>query len=192
MTSGTFSAGEDGLVAELVQSRDANASEALAIFRAQIRDFQRRLAMIRGYRFSRIALCLAFPALAAALILGTEWHWIPRMHPLLFGALAALLAIGICRVWRRYYFGICADVYRSCHKANRRFRIEETGIVAASSGIVSSIPWSAISDIIADKGSLMIYLSPINAISLPKAAFENQDVDGFCTELRRRWMEANS
>ena len=39
MTSGTIDAGGDSLVAELIQSRNASASEALAIFRAQSAPF---------------------------------------------------------------------------------------------------------------------------------------------------------
>jgi hypothetical protein len=187
VTSGTTDAGSDNFVAELIQSRNASASEALAIFRAQVRAFQRCLAKIRGFRLKRIVFCLYPLALVAAMIGATEAHWMPRLSPLVFVPIIFLLAYGVCRIWSRYYYRACASIYQDCHKADRRFRIEEWGIVAISSGIVSSIPWSAISDIIPDKDSLMIYLSPVNAISLPKAAFENQDVEGFCLELQRRW-----
>jgi hypothetical protein len=173
---------------ELIQSRNANAPEALAIFRAQVRAFQRCLAKIRGFRLKRIAFCLYPLVLVGAIIGATEAHWMPRLSPLVFVPVIFLFAYCVCRIWSWYYYRTCASIYQDCHKADRRFRIEERGIVAISSGIVSSIPWSAISDIITDKNSLMIYLSPINAISLPKAAFENQDVEGFCLELQRRWQ----
>jgi hypothetical protein len=192
MTDADLAASGSGAVAELVQSRNANAAEALAIFRTQIAAFRRRLKARRGYRLSSIAACLALPAFFALLIVTTRLHWIPYLSPFLVGAVAFLLVVGVCRAWRRYYYRICAEIYRECHKADRRFRIEKDGIVTGSSGIVSSIPWKAITDIVVDKDSVMIYLSPIQAISLPKAAFENQDVEAFCAELQRRWKHARA
>jgi hypothetical protein len=193
MTSRTSDAGNGGsLAVELIQSRNASLSEALAIFRAQVRVFQRCLASIRGFRAKRIAVCLFPVALVAGIIGAEEMHWMPALSPLLFVPVVFLSAYGVCRAWSRYYYRSCATIYQDCHTANRRFRIEERGIVAMSGGIVSSIPWSAISDIVADKDSLMIYLSQINAISLPKAAFENQDVEGFCAELQRRWQQTRN
>ena len=87
MTSVSSSAGT--VAAELIQSRDANASEALVIMRTQGAAFRRRLAGIRGYRTARFAWLGLIVGLFAAFILATKMHWIPRMSawisvPLMF------------------------------------------------------------------------------------------------------------
>lgn len=192
MTDAELAASGGAVVAELVQSRNASAAEALAIFRTQIAAFRRRLKARRGYRLSSIAACLALPAFFTLLIVATKLRWIPYLSPFLVGAVAFLLVAGVCRAWRRYYYRICAEIYRECHKADRRFRIEEDGIVTVGSGVVSSIQWKAMTDIVVDRDSVMIYLSPLQTISLPKAAFENQDVEAFYAELVRRWNRAKA
>ena len=192
MTSGSADFGTGEFAAELTQSRNADIPEALGIFMAQVKTFRHRLAAIPGFRARRIGVLLSILALFVVWIVATRMHWIPRISPLIQIPLMLLIAFGVCRVWSRYYFRVCAGIYQDCHRANRRFRIEPHGILVEDSGIVSSIPWSAISDIVSDDRNLIIHLSPLKAIFLPKAAFENQDVDGFCTEIRRRWTEANS
>lgn len=49
MTGGDFGVSGGDAAVELIQSRNASGSEALAIFRAQVAAFRRRLADIRGY-----------------------------------------------------------------------------------------------------------------------------------------------
>lgn len=180
MTSGSSNA---GFVSELIQSRNASAPEALAIFRAQMKAFRLRLAAVRGDRLTRVALLVGAGAVGAVLLSVADAQWIE--NPIVALSLFAMCA-GVClHIWMHYYYKRCAEVYRECFKADRRFR----GVIAASaSGVVSSIPWTAISDVVTDKDWLLIYLSPGEAISLPKAACEGQDVEGFCSELQRRWQ----
>jgi hypothetical protein len=182
MTSGSSGA----FVAELIQSRNASASEALAIFRVQMNVFRLRLAAIRGDRLIRVTLLVGAGVTGAALLSVADAQWVKS--PVVALSLFAICAGVGLRIWMHYYYKRCAEVYRECFKADRRFRIDEDGVIATSaSGVVSSIPWTAISDIVTDKDSVMIYLSPLEALSLPKAACESQDVEGFCSELQRRW-----
>ena len=183
MTSGSSNA---GFVSELIQSRNASAPEALAIFRAQMNAFKLRLAAVRGDRLIRVALLVGVGIVGAVLLSVADAQWIK--NPVVALSLFALSAGACLQIWMHYYYKRCAEVYRECFKADRRFRIQEDGVIVTSaSGVVSSIPWTAIFDIVADKDSLMIYLSPAEALSIPKAACESQDVERFCADLQRRW-----
>jgi hypothetical protein len=176
---------------ELIQSRNANAPEALAIFRAQRAAFQRQLAADRGYRAARTAWFIFFffsVGLFAVFILATKMHWLPRGPSWIMVPAIVLVFWGLCRIWGRYYRRACAEIYQECLRGDRRLRLDADGIVISGSGIVSSIPWSAIRDIVANGEWLMIYLSSIQTISFPKAAFEGQDVEAFGAELVRRWQ----
>jgi hypothetical protein len=45
-----------------------------------------------------------------------------------------------------------------------------------------------ISNVVTHEGMLAIYFSEVNAACLLKAAHENEDVEGFCAGLMRRWQ----
>ena len=171
---------------ELIQSRNANASEALKIMRAQDAAFQHRLAADRGYRYARIAWIVLVFGLLAAFFFASKMHWIPRVSVWLAGP---AMFVVVSRIWKRYYSRVCAEIYQECLRGDRRLRLDADGIVISGPGIVSSIPWFAIRDIVANSEWLMIYLSSIQTISFPKAAFEGQDVEAFGAELQRRWHE---
>ncbi len=173
---------------ELIQSRHANASEALAIMQVQGAAFRRQLAAYRGYRATRAAWLVLVVGLFAAFIFATKMHWLPRVSSWIMVPAIALVSYGLCRIWGRYYYRVCAAVYQGCLQGDRSLRLEADGIVARKSGVVSSIPWSAIHDIVVTKDWLLIYLSPIETMSWPKAAFEGQDVEAFGAELVRRWQ----
>lgn len=171
---------------ELIQSRSASAPEALAIFRAQMNAFKWHLSAVRGDRLIRVALLVGAGAVGAVLLSVANAPWMES--PVAALSLFAMCGAVSLRIWMHYYYKRCAEVYRECFKSDRRFRIEENGVIATSAaGVVASIPWTAIYEIVADKDALMIYLSPAEAISLPKGACESQDVEGFCAELQRRW-----
>jgi hypothetical protein len=172
---------------ELIQSRDATLAEALAIFRAQVRAFRRRLAAVPGYRLCLFAYFLLLLGSLVGFAVALHLHWIPRIPSWLLLPVVFLIAYGACRAWNHYYYRVCAGLYQGHYKAGLRFRLNQGGITVTSSGIVSSIPWSAISEIASDLDCLMIHLSPIHSICLPKSAFEHQDVEAFCGELQQRW-----
>ena len=174
---------------ELTQSRNATASEALTIMRTQGTAFRRQMASYRGYRATRTAWLIFVVGLFAAFILATKMHWLPRVSSWITVPAIVLVAYGLCRIWSRYYYRICAAVYQDCLKGDRSLRLEADGIVTSKSGVVSSIPWSVIHDIVVNRDWLVIYLSPIETIMcVPKAACEGQDMEGFCAELTRRWQ----
>jgi YcxB-like protein len=177
--------------AELNQSRNASESEAVAIVRAQVVEFRRRLSALRGYRAVATTLCLALPVLVAMLLIADLLHWIPRISSLVVAAAAGFLTFGLCRIWSRYYLGACGKLYRDCYRANRRFCLEQDALVICEpSGVTSRVPWSAVLNVISRDDLLMIYLTPADSISLPKAAFEGQDVDAFGAELVCRWQSS--
>jgi hypothetical protein len=173
---------------ELIQSRDPNPSEALAIMRVQVAAFRRQLAAYQGYRATRAAWLIFVVGLFGAFILAARMHWLPRPSSWIMIPAIILVSYGLCRLWSRYHFRACAAVYKECLKGDRSLHLEADGIVSRKSGVVSSISWPAIHDIVMTKDGLLIYLSPIETMSWPKAAFESQDVEGFAAELMRRWQ----
>ena len=188
MTSGP--SGTD--VAELIQSRDASAPEALAICRAHMNAFKVRVAAVRG-SVSRVWLLVGAGVIGAIVISIADAQWWQDLRPMYRVGLFALCAAVALRGWGHIYRRRCAEVYQHCFRADRTLRLEEHAIVATNaSGVVSSVPWRAIFDIVADKDFLAIYLSPIEVLFLPKAACEHQDADRFCAELVRRWQAHRS
>lgn len=176
--------------AELIQSRNADASEALAIFHARAKAFKSRIAAVGGGRFNRAALLLAAGVVGAIVMMAAESRWV-RGLPMIYtlSAIVSVAAVGM-RIWLHAYYKRCAEVYRESFKANRRLVMDQDALVAVNgAGVSTSIPWSAIEDIVDDQHAITICLSVAETVSLPKAACENQNVEHFCRELRRRWQE---
>jgi hypothetical protein len=176
--------------AELIQSRNANASEALAIFHAQMKTFKSRLTAVGGSRLNRAALLVAAGIVGAILMTAVESPWV-RSLPTIYtlSVIVFVAAVGM-RIWVHSHYKRCAEVYRQSFKANRRLVMNEDALVAVNAvGVSSSIPWSAIENIVDDQDTITIYLSAAEGFSLPKAACENQNAELFCQELRRRWQD---
>lgn len=187
MTAPTLGA-EEATAAETTQSRGVSANEALAIFKAQVRDYRRHLPKTRR---STIALAVArlmfvaIPALIGARYIG----WMPVLPPLVVIGMFVLLAFGGIRLMLYSHHWRFAELYREGYTANRRFRIEHDALVITDpSGVVQSIPWNAISNVVPHEGMLAIYFSEVNSACLLKTAHENQDVESFCADLLRRWQ----
>ncbi|MBA4099290.1 MAG: hypothetical protein C0484_21295 [Rhodospirillum sp.] len=186
MTTGSSST----FVAELIQSRNANASEALAIFHAHMKTFRSRMAAVGGSRLNQAALVVAAGVIGAILFIAVESRWVQSLPWIYTASAVVFLAAVAMRVWVHVYYKRCAEVCRESLKANRRFLMEENAFVTINAaGVSTSIPWTAIEDIVDDKNTLTIYLSAAEGIPLPKAACENQNVEDFCRELRRRWRD---
>lgn len=175
-------------VAELTQSRNATASEALAIIHAHMKTFKSRMPGVG--RFNRAALLVAAGVAGAVLMTTMELPWVrslPTIYPI--SVIVFVAAVGV-RIWMRSHYKRYAEAYRQSFKASRRFVMDEHALVAVNAaGVSTSIPWSAIEDIVDDRHTITIYLSPAEQLSLPKAACENQNADRFCRELRRRWQD---
>lgn len=185
-----MTSGPGGYAAELIQSRNANASEALAIFHAQMKTFKSRMTAVGGSRLNRAALLLAAGIVGAVLMMTIESPWV-RSLPTIYtvSAIVFVAAVGM-RIWVHFHYKRCAEIYRESFKANRRLVMNEAALVAVNAaGVSTSIPWSAIEDIVDDRDNITIYLSAAEGLSLPKAACENQNADAFCRELRRRWQD---
>ena len=185
-----MTSGPGTYAAELIQSRNANASEALAIFHAQMKTFKARLTAVGSSRLNRAALLVAAGIVGAILMATIESRWV-RSLPTIYtlSAIVFVAAVGM-RIWVHSHYKRCAEVYRESFKANRRLVMQENALVAVNAaGVSSSIPWSAIENIIDDKDTITIYLSPAEGFSLPKAACENQNAELFCQQLRWRWQE---
>lgn len=186
MTSGSSGI----LVAELVQSRNANASEALAIFRAHMNAFKSRMAAVGGSRLKQAALVVAAGVVGALLFIAVESRWVQSLPWIYTVSAIVFFAAVAVRIWVHSYYKHCAEVCRESLRANRRFLMEENAFVTINAaGVSTSIPWTAIEDIVDDQHTMTIYLSPAEGISLPKAACENQNAEVFCQELRRRWQD---
>ena len=185
-----MTSGPTAYAAELIQSRNANASEALAIFHAHMKTFKSRMAAVGGSRLNRAVLLVAAGIVGAILMMAVESRWV-RSLPTIYtlSAIVSVAAVGM-RIWVHSHYKRCAEVYRQSFKANRRLVMNEDALVAVNAaGVSTSIPWSAIEDIVDDQHTIAIYLSPAEVVSLPKAACENQNAERFCQELRRRWQD---
>ncbi len=169
--------------AEITQSRGASVSEAFAIFKAQVRDYKRHMPKTSRAKVARTAAVL----LALAILALALWmHNVPV--PVAIG-LFGLPVISSISLLRYGYYWNCAELYRGGYQANRRFRIEQDALIMTDPfGVVQSVPWSAITNIVSHKGVLAIYFSAVNSACLLKAAHESQDVESFCADLMRRWQ----
>jgi hypothetical protein len=177
--------GPSTYAAELIQSRNANASEALAIFHAQMKTFKSRLTAVGGSRLNRAALLVAAGIVGAILMMTIESPWVRSLSAIYpVSAIVFVAALGV-RIWVHFHYKRCAEVYRQSFKANRRLVMEENALIAVNAAGVSS----SIENIVDDKDTITIYLSAAEGFSLPKAACENQNAELFCRELRRRWHE---
>ena len=94
MTSGTSNAG--AFVAELIQSRNANASEALAILHSHMSAFKSRMAAVAGSRLNRAAMLVIAGVLGAILMMTVESRWVQSL-PIIYtlSAIACIAAIAM-------------------------------------------------------------------------------------------------
>ena len=182
MTAPTASAGE-AAGTETTQSRGASASEAFAIFKAQVRDYRLRVPKTLRSKVARAIAWLLFVVILALAF------WAPPLPPLVPIAIFALLTVAGISLLRYSYYWNYAEIYREGHQAHRRFRIEQNALVVTdASGVIQSVPWSAITNVVSHKDMLAIYFSAVNSACLLKPAHENQDVESFCADLMRHWQ----
>jgi hypothetical protein len=107
--------------AEITQSRGASVSEALAIFKAQVRDYKLHMPKTPRAKIARTAAVL----LALAILAQALWmHNVPV--PVAIG-LFGLLVISTISLLRYGYYWNCAEL--GGYQANRRFRIEQDALI---------------------------------------------------------------
>jgi hypothetical protein len=187
MTAPTAGAGE-AAAAETTQSRGASASEALAILKAQLRDYRASLPRTLKSKVARAVARLLFMAIPA--LIGARYVGLMPALPLPVSiGIFVLLTVGSFSLLRYSYHWNWAELYRGGYQANRRFRIEQNALVITdASGVIQSVPWSAITNVVSHEGMLAIYFSAVNSACLLKAAHENQDAESFCADLMRHWQ----
>ncbi len=74
--------------------------------------------------------------------------------------------------------------------AGDRHRLDETGLHHVRPGISFFCPLPGIKQMVDDGPYLVALLADNYGLLLAKAAFADQDVEGFCVELKRRWQAA--
>ena len=119
-----------------------------------------------------------------------ESRW-ARSLPTIYtvSAIVFVAAVGM-RIWVHSHYKRCAEVFRQSFKANRRFVMDENALVAVNAaGVSTSIPWSAIKDIVDDQHTITIYLSPAEGFPCRRPRARIQNAERFCQELRRRWQD---
>ncbi len=123
-----MTSGPGTYAAELIQSRNANASEALAIFHAHTKTFKSRMAAVGGSRLNRAALLVAAGVVGAILMMTVESRWV-RSLPTIYtvSAIVFVAAVGM-RIWVHSHYKRCAEVFRQSFKANRRFVMDENAL----------------------------------------------------------------
>jgi hypothetical protein len=75
-------------------------------------------------------------------------------------------------------------------RAGNRYVLGEGGLAVTIQGVSSFYPWSCVRDLRFSDHHLLLYVSNKDTIVLPKAAFVDQDVAGFCTELEKLWRQS--
>lgn len=84
---------------------------------------------------------------------------------------------------------LTADVRRQRFRSGTRYTIRSNGLVVIVNDIRTFYPWRSLQRLCLVGPYFLAYLSGLDAIILVRAAFEHQDIDGFCAELQRRWQD---
>jgi hypothetical protein len=84
---------------------------------------------------------------------------------------------------------LTAEVCRQRFRSGTRYTIRSDGLVVTINDIRTFYPWHGLQRFYPGGRYFLAYLSGLDALILAKAAFEHQDIDGFCAELQRRWQD---
>ena len=105
---------------------------------------------------------------------------------------AAAIGCAICVALVQWRSRKAQAKYLDQFRAGDRYRMNADGLLREVSGGFGQIGWRNIAGIILDRQQLTILTDRAGAIILTKAAFGGQDVEGFATELHRRWTAART
>lgn len=105
---------------------------------------------------------------------------------------AAAIGCAICVALVQWRSRKAQAKYLDQFRAGDRYRMNADGLLREVSGGFGQIGWRNIAGIILDRQQLTILTHRAGAIILTKAAFGGQDVEGFATELHRRWTAART
>jgi hypothetical protein len=175
---------------ELNQTREFTAAERRELMR-RWRNLTARGETSRWY--TAVAyLWWGFAAFFAISVIAAVQHLKPFEPDLASQLLVAGLGFAIVMTladrlhWRR----VAATYF--ARRTGDRYLIDETGLKAASMYRTFACEWPGIETIIETDEQLIALISRYNALFIVKAAFENQDVAGFCSELTRRWQQSRT
>jgi len=182
MTSGQ----RRGPALEIVQTRDLTLGEAkrmshfadYALFRAARRD--------PLYRIFRLAGCGGL-VVGCATLVGFLISEASAAFPT-WSLLALLIGAAAYRATSSRTRRTIAQANHELHRAGTRYRLTDDGLDIDSNDISAHFAWRSMQALADYKPNLLVYIGLVQVAVLPKAACENQDVEGFCAELSRRWQ----
>jgi hypothetical protein len=175
---------------EIVQSRDITLAEAKVLTRVITRKYMRNLKRDIWFRLALIAHCFGMAMLAVGAL---QLSYLYRCcSPTIFQLVVAatVLYIGGMIVYHLRYLRGIGLLNKSASPAGSRHLIDAQGYSIARGGQRTFIPWHAIVEIDPRPGLFLTATSAVHFWPITKAAFADQDVDGFCVKLQRRWSAA--
>lgn len=192
MTEHEDSAPSPQATREIVQARDLTLREATTLTKLVTRKHVRGLNRDLWFLGARIAHCGALGVLVASAVILSDRFRCCSPEVFRYVMIAAALYIGGALVCRMRYMRGFALLNKSAYPAGTRHFIEANGYGVERNGQRSFIPWRCIVEIDRQPGLFLIATSPAHFWPTATTAIADQDVDGFCTELERRWKQARA
>lgn len=175
---------------EIRQTRDLTLAEGKAITKLATQYH------LRGFRRDfwhwplRVLLCLAFGAVIAGFFFLNEMLRCCGRDSTWWMIGVLLFYSAACIAYRRRYLRFIALGNRATSGAGTRHLLDDAGYTIARAAQTTSLSWRGIASVERGPALAMIATSPVHCWPVVKAAFADQDVDGFFAELERRWKQA--
>jgi hypothetical protein len=177
---------------EIVQTRDITQSEAKQISRAAWRVIFQECRRSWLYWLFYALTMGGFGAAVFAFLEFVNLVACTGVQFPLWGKLAIVVAAGSYFGWRFQMLRVVATGNREKIRAGNRYALTPDGVTIDMAGMVTMLPWRCIRALSEHRSLFLIHLSRVQVTVLPKAAFDGQDVDGFCAELERRRHEGTA
>jgi hypothetical protein len=172
---------------EIVQTRALTQWEASAISRAATFAVARVILRDPLYWLFLLLLLAGIVATAIGYSHFSYWAWCAGIRLTVWAKVAFFVAIGSCILASVRRARTLSTLTWQRHAINDRYAITADGVSVDRQGMLTFLPWRRIRAL-RDSGShFFIHLNAAQLIGVAKAAFEQQDVEGFCAELRQRW-----
>ena len=177
---------------EIVQARDLTPVEEMSLTKAVLR--LQDIASIRAHdKVYWIASAVFAAGVGAAVFAFAGFVDSVRclgVHFPLWGLLAAIIAaVAYMTMWHRTQLKKAGGRARH-YQAGTRFSMDDGGMSIAVPSMLTYLPWHGMTALDLDGEFFLIQLSSGHVTGLSKTSFANQDVEGFCAELQRRWHAA--
>lgn len=175
---------------EIVQTRDMTLAEAKVLTRAMTQKYMRNLKRDIWYR---AALIIHSAGMVVLLISALQLAYFYRCcSPSVFWfvTITTLLFIGGTAVYYMRYFRGIAKINRTASPAGSRHFIDAQGYTISLNEQRIFIPWHRIEEVDRKPDLFLTGTSEVHFWPITFAAFADQDVASFCTELEQRWNAA--